>query len=431
MKQRQICIPKKYRDFLGFLGFLVVVWIFGIIWAIGPGIINNLVLDRIEKRVVQLRELDSSKEIRRIVISSYQWRTIQTQSLAAIDSDTEVEIRNNVLTLKAFGMLERDVSNRQILSRFYTNLLGFFDRESDAIYIISDNTWLKLVDKLVFAHEFTHALQNQNLEMPSSLRFSLDDTLLAARALTEGDAKLLEQMYKEAYLSDADITSLEEQVAETSTLGTQELEVVDGIFAFPYWYGPGFVESLHEQGGWATVNAAYSNPPQTSEQILHPDRYLAGEQSQVVDLPALDDVLGDDWRQVGNGILGEYVTFYYLYQHVPTESARIAADGWGGDRYIAYSNSSGTAFALVLRTAWDTTSDRDEFVGIYNAYANAWSGGRLGNSKDAVTCWSDEKDYLCITWNANSTTVVLGPDESTTDLILQMLDVGNVPVGGD
>jgi hypothetical protein len=99
-----------------------------------------------------------------------------------------------------------------------------------------------------------------------------------------------------------------------------------------------------------------------------------------------------------------------------------AVEGWGGDRYKVYYNSSDAASVLVLRTVWDTASDHEEFVSVYNAYADARSGGHLATREDAITCWSDKKDYLCLTWDTDSTTVVLGPDESITDLIFRELD---------
>lgn len=419
-KKRRIRIPKNYRVFLA---FLAVVWAISCIWAAIPEVPNNLALDRIERRVIELRELDSNDEVRRVVVSHKEWDAIQVQSLQAyIDPDTESEIRDGVLTLRAFDMLERAVPARQVLTQWYTNLRGTFSLESGVIFIVSNDIFLGPAEELVFAHEFTHALQDQNLGLAPSSPFLLDDTLLAARALMEGDAKLVEQMYREKYLSDEDIASLEEQVAERSTTSAEELEIIDTLISFPYRYGPGLVGSLYEQGGWATVNAAYSNPPQTTEHILHPDRYLMGEQPQVVDLPVLSDVLGVGWRQVGAGILGEYLTAYYLCQHVSDESATTAAEGWGGDRYKVYHNSSNAASVLVLRTVWDTAFDREEFVSAYNAYADARSGSHSATRGDAITCWSGEKDYLCLIWDTDSTTVVLSPDESITDLILRELD---------
>ena len=76
---------------------------------------------------------------------------------------------------------------------------------------------------------------------------------------------------------------------------------------------------------------------------------------------------------------------------------------------------------MVLRTAWDTPADAEEFVDAYVAYGEARFGHAADETDGARMCWAGEPDHLCLAWGPADTTIVLGPDGATVEAVLELL----------
>jgi hypothetical protein len=232
----------------------------------------------------------------------------------------------------------------------------------------------------------------------------------------------MQQQFLQSYYSPGETVRLMKETmdVDTSVLDSAPAVLRDGLY-FPYMQGLAFVQALYADGGWAAVDAAYADPPRSTEHILHPDRYLAGDLPQLVSLPPLTDTLGTGWRQADEDTLGEYFTRMYLAQQIPGEQAETAAEGWGGDWYAVHHRQADDALVMALRSTWDSPADAEEFVDAYAAYAE----GRFGHSADVVDgdrlCWTGDADYVCLTWGPADTTVVLGPDETTVESVLELV----------
>ena len=189
---------------------------------------------------------------------------------------------------------------------------------------------------------------------------------------------------------------------------------------FPYTYGLLFVQDLYEVGGWAAVDGAYADPPRSTEHILHPDRYRAGDEPQLVSLAPLTGTLGAGWRQVDEDTFGEFFTRYYLDQQIPGREAEAAAEGWGGDRYAVHHRQADGALVMALHTVWDTPADAEEFVDAYVAYGEGRFGHGAAETSGSQMCWAGDTDRLCLAWGPLDTTVVLGPDEEIVGSLLEL-----------
>ncbi len=133
---------------------------------------------------------------------------------------------------------------------------------------------------------------------------------------------------------------------------------------FPYQQGLAFVSTLAGSGGWPAVDRAYGRLPDSTEQILHPEKYLAGEKPVAVPLDgaALAKAMGAGWTSTPADTLGEFQLSTWLRENgVPALDAQAAAAGWGGDR-IEYLRGPNGAYALALLTRWDTPKDASEFA---------------------------------------------------------------------
>ena len=105
-------------------------------------------------------------------------------------------------------------------------------------------------------------------------------------------------------------------------------------------------------GGPGALNEAFRARPTTSEHILHPDRFLQRAPSLSVPEPSPDGPL------LGLGTLGEVGLRLVLGETLDAAGAARAADGWGADRYVAWSDNERTCVRINLRM--DTTSDTKE-----------------------------------------------------------------------
>ncbi len=192
---------------------------------------------------------------------------------------------------------------------------------------------------------------------------------------------------------------------------------------FPYQDGLLFATHLYQRGGWQAVDKAFANPPQSSEQILHPTRY-PDDAPQVIAIAPLTDTLGSDWRLVHENVMGEFALRLYLDVYLTRRQAAQAAQGWGGDHYAVYQNPVTKQVLLVLLLAWDDKSEQDEFANLYNEFAQRRFGDEVQPVESTTqTKWVGE-DVLLIAQNgkqSNSarTLIVLAPDETVMEQVLK------------
>jgi len=220
-------------------------------------------------------------------------------------------------------------------------LAGLYDSEQEEIHLILDRYTSDLWLEVTFAHEFTHALQDQHFDLDSLQGQALTtDSRLALQALIEGDATLVMTEYAFQYLFGAEFDrDLLEAIQEMEQGEYQDAPgVVRETVWFPYDQGVIFAAALVERRGWPQIDQAFRNLPQTTEQIMHPDKCVAGEG---VDIPDVRDVLGvpgPGWVELRRDVLGELLIRVYLERELEREEALMAGEGWEGDRVLFLEN---------------------------------------------------------------------------------------------
>ena len=177
--------------------------------------------------------------------------------------------------------------------------------------------------------------------------------------------------------------------------------------------------SILLQGGWQAVNQLYTDLPKSTEQILHPEKYLANEQPKEVTIPDLKGSLGDGWSELDSSVLGELYTRIYLEAFLDSAMATQASEGWGGDRYVFYEDANKRDL-LVLSSTWDTPQDAQEFFDAYldfvhNKSKDSWPI-RL-NTEDK-RWWNAPGQSVYLSKQGNDVTIILAPDEETVTSIL-------------
>ncbi|MCI0336677.1 MAG: hypothetical protein L0226_03800 [Acidobacteria bacterium] len=280
-------------------------------------------------------------------------------------------------TMIAYGLVPKDFKYRELMIRLLTEQVAGFYRPKSKELFIAD--WIELnQQRLVMAHELTHALQDQhfNLRRFEDWPRGDSDREAAIHALIEGDATGTMYNYQLKPMK-TDITRLPNiSIFADQTLMQAEKDgqkvflsapsAIRESLIFPYVYGVSFVQELVKKKGWDGVSRAFSDLPQSTEQILHFDKYASSEQPIKVRLTDFASFLGSGWKRLDTDINGEFGYFLILREFLETGEARKAAAGWGGDQSTLYENTRTGQLLLAHLSVWDSATDADEF---FQAYA--------------------------------------------------------------
>lgn len=376
----------------------------------------NARMDHVEEATSILRGLESLQPVTRALLTQEE---LLTYLEAELDAHYPPQAaRDDAIFYHALGLMDLEVDLWAVqMAVLAEQIGGFYDPELEAMFVISEQGEMDALRQVLYAHEFTHALQDQHFDLEALVReedvLAASDATLAALALVEGDAMLLTEGYQ-TWLARTNPAAALSMLGEGLFLSTEALFAAPPIIryelTFPYTAGRHFAYTLFVAGeGWALINAAYADPPQSTEHILHPERYVAGDAPQPVRIAPLGAVLGEGWRLVWDRTLGEFYLREHLRAVIPGESAEAAAAGWGGDRCHIYFNEATEQIVLVLRIAWDRAAEAAEFAAAYRGYG-ALRFEEPGVATDESTiCWRGEPT-LCLRAGEHESLMVLAPE---------------------
>ncbi len=270
-------------------------------------------------------------------------------------------------------------------------VLGFYDPDVKTLFVIEDLGATSAVSRSTVAHELTHALQDQYYDINAvEKRVQNDwDAESAYTDVLEGDARNSENAYTGRFFSQSDFA---EQLRSFATLPSPGVTIPDAIrreLDTPYTDGLRFVRNVSPrlQNG---VDSLFTNLPKTTEQILHPQKYIDGEGPKVVDLKPVQDALGPGWREMGSSTLGEFTWQNILLLGVSDlRSAQNGADGWGGDRWNLYGRDDGGRL-MEIGVSWDSVDQAKKFWSAFVGSLNGRSGGRLRADPNAASVSWDQ-----------------------------------------
>ncbi len=323
--------------------------------GIGSQIQAARLFDQIAHQVETLRGLSANTQVPLTFLTEREMTTLLRQVYVGRDPGAQL------LPYVELGLLPQ--TN---LSLAIHQTAGIYVPEQKQLYVAAGRPAESADDQTLLAHSHVHALQDQHFDLGAmDARAATSDERLATGALIEGDAMLLTAFYRYTDPSAADWDHLTALIlpAEQPGYGTAlEKEAAwKQLELFPYREGRQFAGALFQAGGWEAINRAYTTPPRSTEQVLHPERYIAGEDNPIhVAIPDLGATLGAGWEQSLQDTLGEFVAGLYLSALLPEETAWQAAAGWGGDTFVAWEQQDGSQ-VRVWRTIWDSSTDAQEF----------------------------------------------------------------------
>ncbi|MFQ5398728.1 MAG: Ig-like domain-containing protein [Anaerolineae bacterium] len=375
---------------------------------------NAALRSQIENNVAELRGLSILEPITTTLLTRDQLKQRIAEEFAK--ENTPESTRRDALVLSAFDFLAPDYDLYHALVDLQGEAIqGFYDPETAEFVVVSNDDVLDVEEQWIHAHEVVHVLQDQHFQLDLLSNDSLDSEASAAlRAFAEGEATLVQTLYLNAdYFTEEQVTQLRTVIVEADTSALEGIPaVISDSFIFPYDAGAQFAFALYFQGGFEALDAAWENLPQSTEQILHPDRYRAGDLPQLVTVPPLTDTLGEGWEFVEEDVLGEFFLREYLGQQLDAEQVDLASTGWGGDRYAVYWNEAEQSAAMLLRIVWDTSVDGTEFAALYPNYPDGLLGVESARESDGGKCWQGEM-AICLYHRGDESLIVRAPSLGT------------------
>ena len=362
-------------------------------------------IERIIARVERERGLRFERDPDPRTVTAGQARR---EGLASLDEDyPPARRRADEDTLALLGLLPAGADLAAAMADTYEQAVaGYYDPRSGQLRIVEGaQTANRVLYEMTVAHELDHALEDQ--------RFGFE-----LRRLTDGRRRGARLHRARRGLGDRADVPLRRRALRAGggvrrhrrlrvPADRRPAAVPDGPARVPVPRGRDVRARLLEVGGgkWTVVDAALEfRPPASTEQVMHPQKYLEVEQPRRVSVRAPVAALGPGWRERHVGTLGEWLTARLLARAGGTGGGAAAA-GWGGDRYALLAR--GDERALVARWTWDTPRDADEFA----AALRAWGDEGLPDTEAAgPDAWRTPGGAAALSRRGGAITLALAPD---------------------
>jgi phosphoserine phosphatase len=327
--------------------------------------------EAVAKEVSKVRGLPLKKPIPNDVVDRDELR--KRLLVMAAEDKTKAETAADAIALARWGMIPLATDYEAMVIDLLTEqIAGYYDPETKKLTISKsagdDPQWAEMV----LAHELDHGLQDQAFDLKKfeEVGGTEGDAAAARRALVEGDGialmievMMLRQGMAVPWANPMVADSIEKAMAVpgNDALDRAPLAIREAMI-FPYRAGFTFVAALRRRQPWSAVDGAFAKPPKSTEQIIHPERYLADDPPIPIELDVPASLASFTIAQ--NTVWGELGFQLFLRSNgVDPAAAATAAAGWGGDRTLvlvrAGDKRPDKAIGLV-RSEWDSEADAIE-----------------------------------------------------------------------
>jgi hypothetical protein len=348
--------------------------------AVQPGPAERLAIADLYPVAEGIRGL---RFVRPVEVGIEDGPTIAAHLVGELEED---DLRTAQVVFGGLGLLPADLDVRALLLPLLAEQVGgYYDPEEDRLVLRDDlarnieaawggpDDWAADAARTVLVHELVHALQDQQLDLGALIdadrAYDADD---AYRGLFEGDAMLAQIGHMEQQTTGVGLPELSRDPALMQlrlnslvawSAPSPALEAAPALlrvmFSAPYIHGLRFCAELYGRGGFAAIDAVHRAMPASTEQIMHPERYLRGELPVPIAIPPLPALEAAGLAPVHDDTIGELRMGIYFGQGTARDVDPVAADGWGGDRLRAYRAPDGE-IAIVWFTAWDDEREAEQ-----------------------------------------------------------------------
>jgi hypothetical protein len=345
---------------------------------------------RVEQVAREVEKVRGKRFERSVPATEIDGRELRKVLRSKLGESFPVSPEETLRTLAAFGLVEETPRLIDRLVDFYASqVIAFYDPEPRRFYVVkgaekeiekeakkspdAEDEALEglgglagVSEKLIFAHELTHALQDESLKLDRRMKDLKDngDRALALESLLEGEATLVMVRVALADLPGAE-EGTEEMLAPLLSAGALERTgiprdipdyFVEQLF-FPYAEGTAYVRRVVKTKGWAGMDRLWRNPPRTTSEIIHEGVSFAPEEDL---LPTRPEKMGPSGaRFLYADTFGEWTVRFLLRRGLGEDEADEAAAGWRGDRIAFF--SSGGAISYLWRVRLDSSEAAEKF----------------------------------------------------------------------
>jgi hypothetical protein len=370
----------------------------------------------IEEQVIRIRDLERRGPVARKAVDSAAMKAHVEEEFNRENPADRIAADERLA--KTLGLIPANASLADLYRDFLTSqVVGLYSPDDKQLLVLDSSGGLGPLARMIFAHEFTHALQDQHFNLKAYTAEedrSQGDRNLARLSLVEGDATAVMNTWAPQNLTMTELLQASQEAADPQSLAilARMPLILRETALFPYSAGATFVVTLHASGGWEAVDRVYADPPASSEQLMHPAKYTAREAPVPVAVPdGLAGRMGSGWSIGTQDTLGEFQLGIWLRGSggAISVAATTAAAGWGGDRVVLLDGPNSSR-GLALLTAWDSATDATEFADA--ARAAIASFGLNGE----------------VVFQSGATTVrvLVGSDDAITGRLHQVLGVSGV-----
>ena len=334
-------------------------------------------VDRSMARIEVVRDLNYERPVDVTIVNRSAYRE---QYLDRVTGPTRDDWENQIW--RGLFIVGQDRDATDVLDEaFGGSVQGFYEPGRNSIVIVSDSE-TPTVRKSTLIHELTHALQDQQF----GLAFGQEtrDRQAAYDTLIEGEAELVPQLYLDRCGSEWSCVRPEVDSGQAGNLDRGIAQIITQ----PYRQGVGFVEHLRAEGGWEAVNDAHENPPESTAQTVHPERY-PGDTPEDVTVPDRSSADWDRFDQQPEGDTLGVVSIFAMFESngiiqpdQPGTYDHPVTTGWEGDHFVPYRADG--EFGYVWEIDWDSNSNAAQFADAYRELLDEHGGLERGIDRYVV-----------------------------------------------
>ena len=294
------------------------------------------------------------------------------------DSNTR-ELHAQELTLKMFGLVPHDFNLAgETVDLMSEQAAAFYDYRKKRLFVL-DSTPDGEEQRMALVHELAHALADQHHPLGKYMKDGSpdDDASTARQAVMEGQANWLTWAYLTLHTAGKPEVPerLLDQIASSAGANGPEFPVyaraplyIRESLVFPYNQGTRFQDAVFRKLAKSGFDEVFSHPPQSTQQILHPDEYFSRRSPSIPEPPSLEPLLGKqakEFRVLTDGDLGEFDFSALLRQYVGEQEGSAAAAHVLGGAFRLYQNKRDNYAVLAYSARWDSPDAARTYFDLY------------------------------------------------------------------
>jgi hypothetical protein len=315
------------------------------------------------------------------------------------EATTPDEIRAEELTLKKFGFVPADFNlEKTTIDLLTEQAAAFYDYDKKKLFVTE--TTSTETQAPVLAHELSHAIADQNFNLGKFIRQGRksDDGATARLAIMEGQATWLMSEYLARKLGQSlknspslvkMMSALADSAGQYPVFDSAPLYLRQTL-VFPYTKGMLFQQAIIQRDGEEGFAEVFRRPPNSTQQILHPEKYF---QAAIPASPALPDPkLPRGFKSLVGGTMGELDHELLMEQFAGKTTADEIGPHWSGSIFELRENKKEARIVLLYSVQWDSAEVAHRYFDTYRqVLAKKWKRMNVtAEAADSVTGTSDD-----------------------------------------